>query len=132
MIDLDDIPASRLDIVKLHVELEELPAGTKCPVSRAEVREYVKAEGALEQVTLFRGRTAQLGGVRFWPWGYVEDDGSSVYVFFSQGHGSSLLGLGSGDGLTPEQFIALQYARDWRPRIRAARTTVDRDLSTPT
>jgi hypothetical protein len=37
-------------------------------------------------------------------------------VDVSAGRGTTLIGMGSGEGLTPEQSIALRYARRWRGR----------------
>jgi hypothetical protein len=66
----------------------------------------------------FFGRTALVDDAKFWLWGIV-DAGSILYVYVSEGRGIRLLGMGSGESVTPEEFIARLYERDWKRRARA-------------
>jgi hypothetical protein len=80
-----------------------------------EIREYLRAEQGEAPQDLFFGRTAAVGDVRFWLWGYV-DRGHTYYVDVSQRKGRASISVGSGDRLTPEQYMALRYVRSWRKR----------------
>jgi hypothetical protein len=117
MIDLEALPTDKEEIVKMQPEFPRLesdsPSG--CPRSLSEVKRYVSAETGRKGHDLFFGRTALVGDVRFWLWGFI-DDGDTCYVDVSAGKGTTLIGMGSGEGLTPEQYIALRYARRWRGR----------------
>jgi hypothetical protein len=116
-IDLDALPTNKGDIQKIQPEFPRLkidsPAGCPCPM--AEIRRYVTAETGRKGHDLFFGRTALVGDVHFWLWGLI-DQGETCFVDVSARGDRSFLSMGSGEGLTPEQFIALQYARHWRGR----------------
>ena len=115
-IDLRELPTDKAAIAKLHPAFPHLvpdsPAG--CPISMVDIKRYVTAETGRKGHDLFFGRTAMVGDVHFWLWGLL-DDGETCYVEVGARQGRSLLGMSSGAGLTPEQYIALQYARHWRP-----------------
>jgi hypothetical protein len=80
-----------------------------------DIKRYVTAETGRRDHDLFFGRTAVLGDVHFWLWGFL-DDGETCYVDVSVRGSESLVSMGSGAELTPEQHIALRYARHWRRR----------------
>jgi hypothetical protein len=122
MIDLDSLPTAKEEIVNFQLEFPRLEPDSpeSCPCSMTDIRRYLYAEAGSGKRDLFFGRTALVGGVRFWLWGYV-DGGRTYFVDVSQDARSqdaqnSSLCMGSGEGLTPEQYIALQYARRWRGR----------------
>src|SRR5579884_4314708 len=110
MIDLETLPED--EVVKLQPDFPRLDPDSPhgCPCSLAEIRKYLSAEAGGGRRDLFFGRTALVGDVRFWLWGYV-DDGKSYFVDVSQKARRTLIGMGSGEGLTPEQYIALRYIR---------------------
>jgi hypothetical protein len=114
--DLEKLPLDTEEMRKLEPEFPRLendsPKG--CPRSMNEIRQYVIVETGEKGHDLFFGRTALVGDVRFWLWGYTDEKGRTEYVDVSSGRGTSSLSMGSGDNLTPEQYIALQYARYWR------------------
>jgi hypothetical protein len=116
-IDLDKIPSDKEEIRKIQPEFPRLKndSPVDCPCSMAEIRRYISAETGRRGHDLFFGRTAQVGDVQFWLWGFI-DDGETCFVDVSVRSGSSSLAMGSGEGLTPAQFIALRYARHWRER----------------
>ncbi|HEV3190985.1 MAG TPA: hypothetical protein VGY54_10835, partial [Polyangiaceae bacterium] len=115
VIDLGKLPTEKAEIAKLHPVFPRLapdsPGG--CPLSMVDIKRYVTAETGRKDHDLFFGRTAIVGDVHFWLWGLL-DAGDTCYVDVSAGRGRSLLSMGSGVGLTPEQYIALRYARQWR------------------
>jgi hypothetical protein len=117
MIDLDARPTAKEETLKLRPEFPRLepdsPEG--CPCSMAAIRKYLAAEAGSGKHDLFFGRTALVDDVRFWLWGYVEN-GRTYFVDLSEKAGRSTICMGSGDGLSPEQYIALRYARRWRGR----------------
>ena len=102
-------------MAKLHLLFPRLapdsPRG--CPLSMVDIKRYVTAETGRKGHDLFFGRTAVVGDVHFWLWGFL-NDGETCYVDVSIRKGKSSLSMGSGVGLTPEQHIALRYARHWR------------------
>jgi hypothetical protein len=122
--DLDMLPTEKEQIALLSLEFRRLaddsPAG--CPYPLTSVRRYITAETGRKGHELFFGRTALVGRVRFWLWG-IMDEGTSLYVDASEFRGASLLSMGSGEGLTPEQYIGLAYARYWRIQDRPPSTS---------
>src|SRR5438270_10875839 len=116
MTDLDALPTSREEIAAVQPEFPRLKEDSpkECPCSVGDIKRYVAAEMGKKGHDLFFGRTAQVGEVRFWIWGLI-DNGSTYYVDVSIGpKGAPLVAMGSGEGLTPEQHIALRFARHWR------------------
>ena len=117
MIDLNSLPTSKEKILHLQPEFPRLepdsPEG--CPCSMMEIKKYLSAEGGARACDLLFGRTALVGDVRFWLWGYV-DEGRTYFVDVSERAGLSTVCMGNGDGMTPEQYIALRFARRWRGR----------------
>jgi hypothetical protein len=118
-IDLDNLPTDKEESKKIQPEFPRLKNDSlaDCPRSMAEIKRYITAETARRGHDLFFGRTAIVGDVHFWLWGFI-DNGETCFVDISLRNGGSLLGMGSGEELTPEPFIALSYARDWRGRCR--------------
>ena len=116
MVELDKLPTSKAEVLAIKPEfpklVEDSPRG--CPCSATEIARYLVAETGAKQ-DLFFGRTALVGDVRFWLWGYVSD-GQAYYVDVSARGERSTICMGSGEGLTPEQYIALRYARRWKKR----------------
>jgi hypothetical protein len=119
MLDVDKLPAEKEEILKLQPVFPRLKKDSPadCPCSMVEIRRYVTAETGRRGHDLFFGRTAIVGDVHFWLWGLI-DDGETCFVDVSARRGTSSLCMGSGEGLTPEQYIALRYARYWRGRRR--------------
>jgi hypothetical protein len=117
MINIDSLPTSKEEIRKIELEFPRLEPDSPdgCPCSMAEIRRYLSAEAGTGKRDLFFGRTARVGAVRFWLWGYV-DDGRTYFVDVSESAGHSTIAMGSGEELTSEQYIALRYARRWRGR----------------
>jgi hypothetical protein len=114
-VDLQALPTEKEAMQKLQPEFPRLkmdsPVG--CPCSMADIRRYITAETGRKGHNMFFGRTALVGDVHFWLWGFI-DEGDTCFVDVSARGDQSHLGMGSGEGLTPEQFIALRYARRWR------------------
>jgi hypothetical protein len=92
---------------------DDSPKG--CPFSMAAINKYLNAESGGVRPDLFFGRTALVGDVRFWLWAYI-DGGKTYFVDVSERAGRSTVCIGSGEGLSPEQYIALRYARRWKGR----------------
>jgi hypothetical protein len=115
MIDLDKLPTSKAEILKMTLDFPRLAPDTPdgCPCSMAAIRKYLAAEAGSARRDLFFGRTALVSDVRFWLWGYVEGE-RTYFVDVSERKGESTICMGSGEGLTPEQYIGLRYARAWR------------------
>ncbi|HWZ92812.1 MAG TPA: hypothetical protein VNW92_28295 [Polyangiaceae bacterium] len=118
-IDLEKLPTKKQDVLALDLDFPRLEEDSPhaCPCSLAEIRKYLNAEAGGNQRDLIFGRTAQIGGVRFWLWGYV-DSGKAYFVDVSENGGDMAICMGSGEGLTPEQYMALRYARRWRGRTK--------------
>ena len=93
------------EIRKIEVEFPRLEPDSPdgCPCSMAEIGRYLSAEAGKGKRDLFFGRTARVGVVRFWLWGYV-DGGRTYFVDVSASGGHSTIAMGSGDGLTSEQY----------------------------
>jgi hypothetical protein len=123
MIDLAKLPTRREDMIKLNPEFPRLPDDSPrgCPVTMAEIRRYLRAETGTGKHELFFGRTALVADVRFWLWGYVEN-GETYYLYVSERNGYSPIDFAYGEEITPEQFIALKYASQWRDRRPEAGT----------
>src|SRR4051812_13370130 len=105
-------PTSLEEAQKISPQLErrdpDSPVGSPC--DNAKIREYLMAEVGPGRRDLVFGRTALIDGVKFWLRGY-SDDGKTHYVDVSTDGRESVIAMGSGDGLTPEQYLALRYAR---------------------
>ena len=116
---LAELPTVRMEMAKLRLDLSRLdPDSAKgCPISMADIRRYVVAETGRRGHDYFFGRTALVDDVSFWLWGII-DAGACCYIDVSAARGAALIGMGSGEGLTPEQFIALRYACQWRGKAR--------------
>jgi hypothetical protein len=110
----DEFPTDRNEAIKFNPDIERLEpdSAASCPYSLGKIRTYLRAETGADVADLFFGRTALIGEVKFWLWGYVKDS-HSYFVDVSSGGGKTRVGMGSGEGLTPEQYIALEYARHW-------------------
>jgi hypothetical protein len=119
MIDLEKFPTKKQEMLALSPEfprlMEDSPKG--CPCTLVQIRQYLSAEGGGSRCDLVFGRTALVGAVRFWLWGYV-DGGKTYFVDVSENAGHPMICTGSGEGLTPEQYIALRYARSWRGKTK--------------
>lgn len=121
-----EFPDEEREIAKLEVELPRLPEDSPkgCPRSVSDVKSYLRAEFASERdpkptFDLFFGRTAQIGGTKFWLWGFTHHDGRTYYVVVTLLNRTASIMYAPGDCLTPEQFVALQYARFFRARDSA-------------
>ncbi len=101
-------------LARLHPDDE-----SGCPMSKRDIHAYLKADAPAPYVKpdLFFGRTALIEGVRFWLWGFVER-GRTNFVDVGAYGDEAIVGVGLGDGLTPEQFLALRYVRQWKPKLR--------------
>src|SRR5450432_1835490 len=113
--DPSTLPRSQEEMQKIHPELDRLepdsPKGAPCGLS--EIRKYLRAEAGSGERDLFFGRTALIGKIKFWLWGYTEGS-ATCYVDVSTDGSEYLIGSGSGENLTPEQYLALRYVRRWR------------------
>jgi hypothetical protein len=118
-IGLQALPTEKKEMQKLQPEFPRLnkdsPVG--CPRTMVEIRRYITAETGREGHDLFFGRTALVGDVQFWLWGFI-DEGDTCFVEVAARGDHSRLSIGSGEGLTPEQYLALTYARHWREQRR--------------
>lgn len=110
------LPTSVEAIRKLRPEFPRLtPDSPKgCPVSMSEIRAYLRAECEAAVPDLFFGRTASIGGVRFWLWGFTDGRGLTMFVDVGARGAKSRLNVASAQDLSAEQYLALQYARWWR------------------
>ncbi|WP_394849716.1 hypothetical protein LZC95_19965 [Pendulispora brunnea] len=124
VVDLKKLPTEVEEMAKLDVDFPRLPEDSPkgCPWSMADIRRYLRAECCGGTHDLFFGRTAVIGNVRFWLWGYVEGGRTYFVEVADRGGGDAVLGMGGEQGLTPEQYMALYYARwcrkpQWRPRV---------------
>jgi hypothetical protein len=114
-------PRSTEEMRNLHPELDRLepdsPKGAPCGLS--EIGSYLRAEGFPRSHDLLFGRTARIGKIKFWLWGYSEGD-ETYYVDVSSDGNTHVIAAGSADNLTPEQYLALSYVRGWRDIGRSA------------
>jgi hypothetical protein len=119
MIDLEKLPTKKQEVLALSPEfprlMEDSPKG--CPRTLVQIRQYLSAEAGGSKWDLVFSRTALVGAVRFWLWGYV-DARKTYFVDVSENGGHSTICMGSGEGLTPEQYIALRYARSRRGKTK--------------
>ena len=93
-----------------------------CPVRMREILEYldVEAPGGSESGSstvidfeLRFIRTALVNGSRYWLWGLKDEDGTDCYVAVQlRPNGQQVLGYDEGFGLTPEQWLVLEYYGD--------------------
>jgi hypothetical protein len=114
MIDLDSLPTTRAEMADRSVEFPRLEPDSpdECPCSLAEVMRYLAVEGGTVKPHLIFGRTAMVGDVSFWLWGYV-DEGKTYFVDVGARGGQKTICVGSGEGLTPEQYLARRSPRRW-------------------
>lgn len=115
----EDLPTENDAIQKLALEFERLePDSPKgCPCSLADIRGYLSADPSTARKDLFFGRTARIGSMKFWLWGYVAD-AMTFFVTVEQDERGLSIASGLGDGLTPEQYLGLRYARRRASRQR--------------
>lgn len=115
----DDLPTDKFAMQKLAPEFERLDPDSPdgCPCTLADVRKYLRADPAAGRADLFFGRTARIGTMRFWLWGFAVL-GKTVYVAVEQEGTDAGIVSGSGEGLSPEQYLGLRYARTLRDKRR--------------
>jgi hypothetical protein len=114
---LEKLPTTRSEIVGMQLDFPRLQPDSpaQCPVSVSDIKKYVRAEAGKSPPEMVFGRTALVGDVQFWLWGYVDEKGRTMYVNVSRRSGGKPnVSMGSGEGLTAEQYIGLYYARWWR------------------
>jgi hypothetical protein len=89
-----------------------------CPRTREEILEYLDveapggAESGAENIVPFELkfiRTAQVNESKYWLWSFKGDEGLDCYVAVQQVHGQSILGFDETFGLTPEQWLVMDY-----------------------
>ncbi len=116
MIQRKDLPDDPVEWNSIAVSFgrlaEDTPESCPCPVD--EVFAHVLTEsGDADQANRDRLaflRTARVGECDFWIWVYTEQDGEDVFVTYQlNSDGSSVLGLASPNGLSPEQFMLAEY-----------------------
>ncbi len=93
-----------------------------CPIPMAEILEYLDVEapgGSLsgsEDVMEFAlqfVRTALVNNSKYWIWRFEADDNLDCYVAARQEvRGDTILGFDETFGLTPEQWLVLDYYND--------------------
>src|ERR1700730_10644082 len=95
-LDLDTLPTDKAEILKLQPVFPRLApdAPTGCPCPMLDIKRYVAAETGRRGHDLSFGRTAVLGDVHFWLWGFL-DAGETCYVDVSVRGGESLVSMGA-------------------------------------
>ncbi len=93
-----------------------------CPVTKAKMLEYLDMEapgGAQSgssdviRVELHFVRTAVLNDSKYWLWSFTADDARDCYVAVQETRdGGSILGFDEMFGLTPEQWLVLDFYGD--------------------
>src|ERR1700704_4283764 len=123
----DRLPKSWRGLARLTLDLPRLAPDTPatCPRTEREILEYldVEAPGGSEsgserviQFELHFIRTALVNSSRYWIWGFKDERDTDCYVAV-QGlpDGDSMLGYDESFGLSPEQWLVLDYygEEDW-------------------
>jgi hypothetical protein len=89
-----------------------------CPRTREEILEYLNVEApggteaGSENVVAFELnfiRTALVNDSKYWIWGFKGDDDLDCYVAVQETKQESILGFEETFGLTPEQWIVMDY-----------------------
>jgi hypothetical protein len=120
----DQLPKSWKGLKNLSFDLPLLtpngPSG--CPRSRTEILEYLDVEApggsesgseAVIQFDLHFVRTALVNDSKYWLWRFKADDDLDCYVAVQETPtGDSILGFDEAFGLTPEQWLVLDYYGD--------------------
>jgi hypothetical protein len=123
----DQLPKSWKGLKDLSFDLPLLtpndPSG--CPRSRTEILQYLDVEApggsesgseAVIQFDLDFVRTALVNDSKYWLWRFKADAGLDCYVAVRETPaGDSILGFDEAFGLTPEQWLVLDYydGEDW-------------------
>ncbi len=95
---------------------------SRCPTSKAEMLEYLDveapggSESGSEKVVQFElrfVRTALVNDSKYWLWSFTADEGLECYVAVQLApNGDSILGFDETFGLTPEQWLVMDYYGD--------------------
>ena len=94
---------------------------SSCPRSLKDILEYLDVEApggsqaGSENVVpfdLYFIRTALVNGSKYWIWGFKGEDDLDCYVAVQQTQRESILGFDEAFGLTPEQWLVLDYYGD--------------------
>jgi hypothetical protein len=120
----DQLPKSWKGLKNLSFDLPVLmpndPSG--CPRSRTEILEYLAVEApggsdsgseAVVQFDLHFVTTALVNGSKYWLWRFEAGDDLDCYVAVQETlTGDSILGFDEAFGLSPEQWLVLDYYGD--------------------
>jgi hypothetical protein len=123
----DQLPRSWKGLARLTFNLPTLAPDTPaaCPRSEQEILEYLDveapggSESGSESVIPFELRfirTALVNGSKYWLWGFKDESGTDCYAAVQElPDGDSVLGYDESFGLSPEQWLVLDYydEEDW-------------------
>ncbi len=94
-----------------------------CPRRKKEILEYlaVEARGGSQsgsenviEFDLKFVRTAKVKGSKYWLWSFEDGDGVECFVAVHKDEtGRNILGFEEALGLTPEQWLVMDYYEDW-------------------
>jgi hypothetical protein len=94
-----------------------------CPRRKREILEYLEVEApggkesGSENIVDFKLkfiRTARVNESKYWLWGFKADEGLDCYVAVQVAEsGDSILGFDETFGLTPEQWLVMDYYDEW-------------------
>src|SRR5437868_5973433 len=113
-----DLPTDPHELTTQPFELPRLEPDSpeSCPVTMAEIVEYLQMEAAPEEPTeadLEFVRTASVERAEYWIWRFEDSDGAECYVTVSRKGTTIMVGFAENyDGLSPEQFM-LAESRGW-------------------
>src|SRR5436190_7839532 len=120
----DHLPRTWKGLASLTFDLPRLAPDTpvSCPRSEQEILEYldVEAPGGSEsgserviQFELRFIRTALVNSSKYWIWRFKDESGTDCYVAVQERtDGESVLGYDESFGLSPEQWLVLDYYGD--------------------
>lgn len=121
----DQLPRSWRGLKNLDFKLPLLVPNSPltCPRTEQEILEYLDVEApggsqsGSENVISFELkfiRTALANTSKYWIWGFRTDEGLDCYVAVRlDENGDSVLGFEESFGLTPEQWLVMDYYEDW-------------------
>ena len=59
-------------------------------------------------------RTAKVNGSKYWLWAFIDSYGTDCFVAVQKNEaGQNILGYDESFGLTPEQWLVMDYYDDW-------------------
>lgn len=120
----DQLPKSWKGLQRYSFQLPLLVPNdaSRCPVTKREILEYldVEAPGGSEsgsstviQFDLRFIRTALVNSSKYWLWGFKDERGTDCHVAVQLlPNGQEILGYDEAFGLTPEQWLVMDYYGD--------------------